>query len=266
MTYPSLSGVDAGRELNRVRATAPLVHCLTNSVVTNFTANVLLAFGAAPAMVVAREEVADFAAIAGALSVNVGTLTAEQAEAIRLAVASAVLAGTPWVLDPVAAGALAFRTDFCRELLDARPAAIRGNASEIRALAGLSRAGRGVDSQDSSEAAIDAARALAKRCGAVVAVTGAVDYVTDGQRVVAIAAGDPLLTRVTGTGCSLSALVAAFLAGANDRLTAVASACATMAVAGQLAAREAPVPGRFAVALLDQLSLLDSRALEGALQ
>ncbi|MCW3478722.1 hydroxyethylthiazole kinase [Neisseriaceae bacterium JH1-16] len=266
MTYPSLSGIDAGRELSRVRAAAPLVHCLTNSVVTNFTANVLLAFGAAPAMVVAREEVADFAAIAGALSVNVGTLNAEQAEAIRLAVASAILAGTPWVLDPVAAGALAFRTDFCRELLDARPAAIRGNASEIRALAGLASAGRGVDSQDSSEAAIDAARTLAERCGAVVAVTGEVDYVTDGQRVLAITAGDPLLTRVTGTGCSLSALVAAFLAGADDRLTAVASACATMAVAGQLAAREAPTPGRFAVALLDQLSLLDSRALEGALQ
>lgn len=252
----------AAHEIARVRAVAPLVHCLTNSVVTPFTANVLLACGCAPAMVVAPQEVAAFAAVASALSVNVGTIDAPQAESIRLAVRAAVESGTPWTLDPVAVGALAYRTALCRELLTFSPSAIRGNASEIIALAGLGNGGRGVDSTAGSGEAVEAALALARRTGAIVAVTGAIDYITDGERLLSVANGHPLLQRVTGTGCSLSTLVAACVAGADDRLHAAAAACAWMAVAGEVAAGQAAGPGSFAVALLDALAGLDARILE----
>ncbi|TDR77941.1 hydroxyethylthiazole kinase [Paludibacterium purpuratum] len=257
----ALSGRQAAADLERLRAAQPLVHCLTNNVVSAFTANVLLALGAAPAMVVAPEEAAPFAAIAGALLVNVGTLTVEQASAMRAAVASARQAGTPWTLDPVAVGVLAWRTAFCHELLVQRPRAIRGNASEIMALAGVAAGGRGVDSLVGSEQALDAAMQLAERCGAVVAVTGATDFITDGHQVLAVDGGDARLQQVTGTGCSLSAMVAAFTACHPDPLQAVASACALMKLAGETAARESRGPGSFAVALLDALAQLDGAAL-----
>lgn len=247
----------AALQLERVRARTPLVHCLTNSVVTAFTANALLALGAAPAMVVAAEEVAEFAAIASALLVNIGTLDAPQARAMELAVEAAVRAGTPWVLDPVAVGFLAYRTAFARGLVTRQPAAIRGNASEILALAGEEGGGRGVDSTQASDAALDAAHRLARSTGAVVAVTGSTDFITDGERTVALLGGHPLLQRVTGTGCALSALVAAFLAGAPDRLFAVAAACACMKRAGERAAAQSAGPGSFAVAVLDALSSLE---------
>jgi hydroxyethylthiazole kinase len=255
------SGHRAGAELQRLRAAAPLVHCLTNSVVTAFNANALLAVGAAPAMVVEPVEAAAFAAIAGALYVNVGTLSALQATSICAAVASAVVAGTPWTLDPVAVGALAWRSEFCAELLEQHPTAIRGNASEILALAGAGGGGRGVDSTADSMGALDAAQRLAARTGAVVAVTGATDYITDGDSVLSVCGGDALLQRVTGTGCSLSALVAAFNAGAGDRLAATAAACALMKLAGETAARTSLGPGSFAVALLDALASTDAAAL-----
>ncbi len=137
---------DLYSHVTRVRAGAPLVHCLTNLVVTNFTANVLFAIGAAPAMVVAREEVAEFAPIANAVSVNLGTLDVPQTRAIRAAVDAAIDAGKPWILDPVAVGPLSFRTEFALDLLDAKPAVIRGNASEIISLSGGAASGRGVDS------------------------------------------------------------------------------------------------------------------------
>ena len=144
-------------ELARVRATAPLVHVMTNEVVQEITANVLLAVGASPAMIVAEEEVAPFVAISGALLINVGTLYPARLAAMRLAVAAADSAGVPWTLDPVAVGVLDYRTQACRELLYQRPAAIRGNASEILALAGAASGGRGVDTATGSDAAIEAA-------------------------------------------------------------------------------------------------------------
>jgi hydroxyethylthiazole kinase len=247
----------------RVRERAPLVHCLTNLVVTNFTANVLLAIGAAPAMVVAREEVAQFAPIANALSVNLGTLDVPQSRAIRAAVEAANGAGTPWVLDPVAVGPLAFRTEFALELLEAKPAAIRGNASEIVSLSGGSASGRGVDSTAQTDAALDAAQILALRCGAIVAVTGSTDYITDGRRTVALSNGSVLMTRVTGVGCALSATVAAFIGAADnadERWLAAIAAVAYTSVAGELAARDAALPGSFAVAYLDRLASLDAAA------
>ncbi|MCL6262312.1 hydroxyethylthiazole kinase [Craterilacuibacter sp. RT1T] len=247
--------------LNALREATPLVHCLTNQVVANFTANVLLASGAAPAMVVAREEVAEFAALASALLVNVGTLDCTQAEAMRLAVSAARRAGTPWVLDPVAVGALSFRRDFCHALLAQSPAAIRGNAAEIRALAGEAGQGRGVDSLDASEQALACACQLAQQYDTLVIVTGATDYLCQGGQVRAIHGGDVRLQQVTGTGCALSALVAAACSLKESRLDAAAAVCALMKLGGEQAAQHSRGPGSFSVALLDGLSAIDGAML-----
>lgn len=241
------------QELTRFRSASPLVHVLTNEVVQEITANVLLAAGAAPAMIVAEEEVPTFAAIAGAVLINVGTLHATRLFAMEQAVTAANAAGVPWTLDPVAVGALKYRTDACQALIRQKPAAIRGNASEIMALAGAGSGGRGVDSTSGSDAALDAARFLAHETGAIVAVTGQIDYITDGKTTLATPWGHPLMTRVVGTGCALSALVAAFTAGAPNRLQAVASACAMAGMAGQYAQKQSHGPGSFKGAFLDAL-------------
>lgn len=251
----------AGTLLGVLREAPPLTHCITNAVVTGFTANVLLAVGAAPAMVDIVDEAGMFAGVASGLLVNLGTPTPEQRAASVEAVTGAVVAGTPWVLDPVAIGALPVRTALAHELVAQRPTAIRGNASEILALAGLSAGGRGVDATDTTDAAADAAVSLATRFGSVVAVSGPVDLITDGQRVLRIANGDELLTRVTGGGCALGAVMAAFLGAARpagvDALTAVASASLVYTIAAEQAALRSTGPGSFAVALLDALAAVD---------
>lgn len=248
--------------LSQLQSMPPLVHCLTNEVVQTFTANVLLALGASPAMVVASDEAAQFSALADALLINIGTLYPARAEAMLAAVEAANQAGTPWVLDPVAVGGLRYRTEFARHLLLMQPAAVRGNASEILALGGLSAAGRGVDSGDDSLAALPVARELAQRHGTLVVVTGAVDYVTDGERDWAIAGGDALMTRVVGTGCALSAVVAAFCALSGDRLQHLAAACQLFASAGEWAVEHTCGPGSFVAAFLDALYV---RGREGTL-
>lgn len=248
-------------ELARLRAGSPLVHVLTNEVVQEITANVLLAAGAAPAMIVAEEEVTPFAAISGAVLINVGTLYPARLTAMRGAVAAANAAGVPWTLDPVAVGVLDYRSQACREFLAARPAAIRGNASEILALAGFAGGGRGVDSTSGSDAALDAARGLARATGAIVAVTGETDYITDGETTWATPWGHPIMTRVVGTGCALSALVAAFTAQAPDRLNAVAAACAVAGLCGARAAASSRGPGSFKADFLDALYLIDPATL-----
>ena len=225
---------------------------MTNDVVQTFTANVLLAVGASPAMVIDPQEASQFAALADALLINVGTLTVDRAQAMRAAALSAQNAGKPWALDPVAVGALTLRSAFCHELLSLQPAAIRGNASEIMALAGMSAGGRGVDTTDTAAAALPAAQALARQINTIVAVTGEVDYVTDGQRIRMVTGGDPLMTRVVGTGCALSAVVAAAAAMPGDRLENVAAACGLMKLAGGKAARQGG-PGSFTPAFLDAL-------------
>lgn len=251
MTGSALPADHVAADVRALRERAPLVHCMTNVVVTGFTANVLLAAGASPAMVEAVEEAGEFAAVANALLINVGTLTVPMAEAMRAAVGS----GTPWVLDPVAVGAISYRTKFAVELLDHGPAIVRGNASEILSLAGAeSSAGKGVDSLAASGDAIDAARSLAKAHGCVVAVSGEIDYVTDGETLLGIPGGHPLMTRVTGVGCALGALMAAFTAVSESPLRAAAVASAVMAGAAERAARSAAGPGSFAVALLDELA------------
>lgn len=255
-----LSHAHIASVLQHFRTRSPLVHCMTNDVVQTFTANVLLALGASPAMVIEREEAVQFSAIADALLINVGTLTADRADAMRAAIYSANQADKPWTLDPVAVGALEFRTRFCREILALRPAAIRGNASEIMALAGVSTGGRGVDTTDSASAALPAAEQLARETGAVVAVTGEVDYVTDGNRTLKVIGGASIMTRVVGTGCALSAVVAASCALPGERLINVAAACGLFALAGGEAVAESRGPGSFAAAFLDALYHLDGGA------
>ncbi|HOB62958.1 MAG TPA: hydroxyethylthiazole kinase [Candidatus Competibacteraceae bacterium] len=238
-----------------VRAKQPLVHNITNFVVMNNSANALLALGASPAMIHACDEVEDFVAISQALVVNIGTLYSEQIAACKLAAARAKATGVPWILDPVGAGATPYRRAAAGALAQLRPNAIRGNGSEILTLAQQTQSGqgRGVDSLDASETALEAARQLATATGAAVAITGAVDYVTDGQRVVAIANGHPLMTRVTGLGCSATAVIGAFLAVEAEAFLATVAGLAVFAVAGEIAAEQARGPGSLQVALLDAL-------------
>ncbi|NRG39738.1 hydroxyethylthiazole kinase [Rathayibacter sp. VKM Ac-2835] len=258
-----LDGAAVARDLDGLRSAAPLVQCITNAVVTGFTANSLLALGASPAMCDLPGEAGVFAGIASATLVNLGTPHAEQRDGAREAVAAANAAGTPWVLDPVAVGPLPVRTALAAELLEARPAIIRGNASEILALAGLGTGGRGVDAVDGPEEALEAAVALAHRSGAVVAVSGAVDVITDGERVVRVTGGHPLLTRVTGGGCALGAVMAAFLGvPGSDALGAAVAASVVWGLAAERAAETAAGPGSFAVGLLDALAALAAADVE----
>ncbi len=249
----------AAAHLFHVRQVAPLVHCITNDVVQEITANVLLALGASPAMVIAPEEASHFAAIASAVSINVGTPRQDSLVSMHLAAKSARAHNVPWVLDPVAAGVLPWRDKQINGLLALKPTAIRANASEIRALAGVGAGGKGVDSTDSSESAVDAAVMLSQRTGAVVCVTGAVDYVTDGSKVLSVSGGSKKTTMVVGTGCSLSSMVAAYLAQTKHPLEAVASACALAKLAAQQAAGVASGPGSFKVAYIDALHLIQAK-------
>jgi hydroxyethylthiazole kinase len=206
-------------------------------------------------------EAGPFAAIAGGVLINVGTPYEETVAAMAEAVRAAGRCGTPWVLDPVAAGALAWRTDIAHELLAlASPAVVRGNASEIIALAG-GLGGRGVESVDTPEAAAETAAALAAKHGTVVAISGPIDHLTDGIRLVKISNGHPWLTRVTGVGCALGAMIAGFAAVVDDPLVAAAAGTAALTVAADEAALGAGGPGSFAVALLDQLAALTPRSL-----
>lgn len=247
--------------LRNVRRRAPLVQCLTNVVVAQWTANVLLAAGAAPSMVDNPEEAGPFAAVANAVLINLGTPQEHTTAAMGYAVAAARTAGTPWVLDPVGVGALAWRTRVAMDLLArSTPAIIRGNASEILALAG-GTGGRGPESVDDPEDALEAAGQLAREHGTVVAVSGPVDHLTDGDRLVRVGNGHRWLTKVTGGGCALGALMAACAAADGDPLLAATAATATYTVAADLAAQRAEGPGSFAVALLDTLDGLTPEEL-----
>ncbi len=241
--------------LEELRARGPLVQCITNAVVANFTANVLLAVGAAPAMVDIPEEAGQFASVASGVLINLGTPREEQRTAMVEAVQAAHAAGTPWVLDPVAIGSLTVRTQLAHQLAAQSPAIIRGNGSEILALAGVGAGGRGVDSTEDPSSAIDAARELAASSGSAVAVSGAVDLLVgaDGHRV-GVANGDALLTRVTGGGCALGAVMAAFASLTDDALLAATAATGVYTLAAEQAAVQAQGPGSFAVEFLDRLA------------
>jgi hydroxyethylthiazole kinase len=245
--------------LEAVRARAPLVQCITNTVVQNVTANVLLALGASPAMVDVPTEAGPFARVVDALLVNTGTPHAEPRVAALEAVHAARDAGTPWVLDPVAVGSLPVRTALARDLLALRPTVLRGNASEVLALLGDSAGGRGVDSTVGTEdARVASVAASDGRLVAAVAVSGAVDLlVAPGIGVVRVANGTDLLTRITGGGCALGAVVAAFTSVApEDAGAAAVAATAVHTIAAELAARDAGGPGTFQPLFLDRLASL----------
>ena len=237
--------------LAAIRARRPLIHCLTNPVAANLTANALLCLGASPLMAEAEEEVALVAP--DALLVNLGMQTPERMRAAGIAIAAAGRAGTPWVLDPVAAGALAPRTALAEHLLAGRPTLIKGNASEIIGLAG-GVGGRGTDATAAAAAAHGPARALARRTGAAVAITGVEDWVTDGERTLAVRHGHPMMAGVSGLGCVAGALAAACLAVEPDAIVAAAHALTLLGLAGEQAARHAAGPASFQVALLDALA------------
>jgi|AntDeeMinimDraft_5_1070356.scaffolds.fasta_scaffold05476_3 hydroxyethylthiazole kinase len=246
-----------GRYLEALHAQTPLVHCITNYVAMNTSANILLALGASPAMLHAVEEAGDFTALASALSVNIGTISPEFSDGMLAAVRVAHDSATPWVLDPVAVGATRYRQRLCAELLEYAPTLIRGNASEILCLNGIAHQGRGVDSTASSTDARDAAMALAQRQKCLVGVSGEVDLITDGERLASVAGGHVLMPRITTLGCGLSATAAAFLGVADNtlesRFDAVTAAFGCFALAGERAAVQAHGPGSFSPAFLDAL-------------
>jgi hydroxyethylthiazole kinase len=246
-----------------LRAKRPLIQALTNTVSSNFAANVLLSVGASPAMVENPEEAALFAGVADSVLINLGTPTAAQVESMRLAAAPAQKAGMPWVLDPIAAGGLPWRGQVAAELLKFKPAVVRGNASEIIGLAGLGGGACGVDSSANPEAAVPAAIDLLVHARAVSA-SGPVDHVVSrvngGTVLVKIGGGSALLPWVTATGCALGALVAAYTA-ASDPLTGLISAHVHFSVAAEVAEAVASKPGSFAVAFVDALDAVDEAAL-----
>jgi hydroxyethylthiazole kinase len=231
-----------------LRARNPRVHCITNAVAQNFTANVLLAAGCVPSMTLSPEEIGAFVAGAQGLLVNLGTFDAERREATKVAVDAAARAGTPWVLDPVFVDRAPPRAAFARALIGKRPAVVRLNHAEFAVLAG------GAPSRDQ-------AMAYAQANGVVIALSGETDLVTDGERVAAIGNGHPLMAKVTAMGCAGSAILAACLAVEPDAFRAAAAALLIVGVAGELAGEQSEGPGSFAVAIIDALHNLDGRAL-----
>jgi hydroxyethylthiazole kinase len=261
MSEPSPSVADT---LAEVRTRNPLVHSITNLVAMDLGANVLLAVGASPVMAHAREEIDEIVAVANALVVNIGTLDAGWVESMEQAAAKASELGTPWVLDPVGVGATTYRNEVAARLTALQPTVIRGNGSEIVALAGaanVSAATRGVDSAIDSAEALDAARDLAQASQAIVAVTGSVDYVTDGTRVIAVANGVPEMAQVTAMGCALTGLIGACIGAGTEPLRATAHALAIYGVAGEIAAQHAHGPGSLRMRMLDAFTQLDSETL-----
>jgi hydroxyethylthiazole kinase len=268
----TLSPSDLWADIHAVRTRTPLVHNITNLVVINLNANVLLAAGAAPVMAHAHEEVADMAGIAQALVVNIGTLDPYWVQSMELGLRAAAKRGIPSVLDPVGAGATPYRNQTLERLLAAAaPTVIRGNGSEIMSTAGVAIQTRGVDSSAAAGDALGAARALAQRTGGTVCVSGATDHVLDAQgRWSRLANGHEWMTRITGIGCSATALVGAFCAVQPDAWRATTSAMALLGVAGEIAAERAQAAsqgvGSMQALLLDALQLVDQPTFEGRLR
>jgi hydroxyethylthiazole kinase len=257
--------VSPGTTLRAIRERRPLVHQITNYVVMNETANATLALGALPVMAHASEEVEEMVGIASALVLNIGTLSPSWVEAMLLAGEAATARMLPVVLDPVGAGATSYRTATAQRILDrVEVTVLRGNAGEVATLVGAQAEVRGVESMSTETAASDLARDAAQRLGLVAAVTGPVDHVSDGERVLSVANGHELLAAVTGTGCISSALTGCFLAAKPEEpLEAAAEALAALGVAAEDAAAGAAGPGSFHMRLYDALAALDPETLDG---
>ncbi len=264
----ALTSLDIWADVLAVRAQRPLVHSITNLVVMNYNANFLLAMGASPVMAHAHEEVADMAAIAQALVLNIGTLEPYWIKSMQLALQVASKRGIKTVLDPVGAGATSYRNESISALMNvAMPSVIRGNASEIMSVAGSTAQTRGVDSGAAVADSLQYARDLAQRTGGVVCVSGPVDHVLDAQgRHASLANGHEWMTRITGVGCSATALVGAFCAVQPDAWRATVSAMAYLGVVGEVATQQVQAlgggVGSLQIALLDQLQLLDAVTFE----
>jgi hydroxyethylthiazole kinase len=250
--------------LAAVRSGRPLVHHITNSVTINDCANITICAGAAPVMAEAPEEVAGMVAAAGALVLNIGTLSAAQVEAMLIAGRRANELGIPVVLDPVGVGATEFRTATAHRLLETLDIAVlKGNAGEIGVLAGTGGSVRGVDSGGVAGDPVETARECARSTGTVVAMTGAIDVVTDGSRVFLVRNGNPAMDRLSGTGCMASSVTAAFVAVADDYAVASAAALAAFGLAGERGAAGARGPYTFRTALFDELAGLSPDDLAG---
>ena len=239
--------------LSSLREKSPLVHSITNFVVMNNTANALLAIGASPIMAHAHKELDDMLAIVNALVVNIGTLDEYWVKSMLLAAKKANEKHLPWVLDPVGAGATPFRNETLTRLLAFHPTVIRGNASEILAMAKENVSSKGVDSTNSPKEALEAGKRLSAETRSVVCISGKEDYIIDGSRYAVIENGDALMARVTGMGCTATAMVGAFLAVDKDPFQATVSAMAVMGVAGEIAARKADGPGTLQLHFYDAL-------------
>ncbi|XP_059652293.1 hydroxyethylthiazole kinase [Cornus florida] len=252
-------GPKAWTHLSTVRQRSPLIQCITNFVSMDLMANTLLSAGASPAMIHSLQEIPDFTPHADAVCVNVGTLTADWLPAMKSAAELANQSGKPWVLDPVAAGASGFRLKACLELVGLKPTVIRGNGSEIIALSNASvGATKGVDSSHESTSAVEAAKSLSKASGCIVAVSGAVDVITDGERVIGAQNGVALLQKITATGCSVTALIAAFVAiDPLHAFEATVSALSIFGIAGEIGMNMAKGPASLRMHLIDSLYGLD---------
>ena len=254
--------IDPGATLAVIRERKPLVHNITNYVVMNETANAILALGGLPVMAHAEQEVREMVGLAGALVLNIGTLSDRWIEAMLAAGTAANERGVPVVLDPVGAGATSYRTETAKRILAAVDVAVlRGNAGEIATLVGAEAEVRGVESVGTGGDPAALARDAAKSLDVVASVTGVVDHVSDGERSAAVSNGHELLAAITGTGCMSTALTGCFLAGKDDAFEAAAEALVAFGVAGEDAAAEAKGPGSFHVALYDALAALDPATL-----
>ncbi len=246
--------------VKEIRDSVPVIHNITNYVVMNNSANALLAIGASPVMAHAEEEVEEMVNIAGALVINIGTLSPHWIKAMLLAVEKAKKIDIPIILDPVGAGATTYRTSTARELIqEVPPAIIRGNASEIMSLIEKNTQTRGVESAASSHSAVDTARQLNKTYGSVVCVSGETDYIIYGDDVTKVMNGHPMMTKVTGMGCIATAICGAFAAVNRAYAEAAVQAMAVMGIAGEIAVRGAAGPGMLQVRFLDALYGLTER-------
>jgi hydroxyethylthiazole kinase len=244
----------AAENLAALREKKPLIHNITNFVVMNYTANALLAMGASPVMAHAQNEVEDMVSFAGALVLNIGTLTEDWIASMIKAGKKATALGKPIILDPVGSGATALRTNSAKKIIEAAAVSvIRGNASEILSLRHEGSGTKGVDSVHSVDDAAETAKILAQALTTTLAITGPVDLVTDGRRVVRISNGHPLMGFVTGTGCTATATIGAFLAVDQDPVSATATALAYFGLAGEVAGQSASAPGSFMIQMLDAL-------------
>lgn len=247
----------------QIRKTSPLIHNITNYVVMNNTANALLAIGASPVMAHAIEEVEDMVSIASALVINMGTLSEKWIDAMFVAARKANELNIPIVLDPVGAGATSYRTQMAKRFIEeCHPTVIRGNASEIGALVDETVQTKGVDSTSESHSVLEAAKWLAKKTGAVISISGEVDLVTDGVMVNEVHGGHAMMARVTGMGCTATAITASFVAVNPNVLEAATNAMELMSRVGESAHRQAKGPASLQLHFIDELYLCNLKSLE----